>query len=42
MRVDFPINEYHRIEILAECIGSNVQLTERWKKKKEEKYSNSF
>ena len=49
-RVDSPINEYHRIEILAEwSIGSNVQLTEGWirkkKKKKErkkEKYSNSF
>lgn len=37
MRVDFPINEYHRIEILAECIGSNVQLTEGWKKKKRRK-----
>lgn len=36
MRVDFPINEYHRIEIL-ECIGSNVQLTEGWKKKKRRK-----
>lgn len=31
------INEYHRIEILAECIGSNVQLTEGWKKRKRRK-----
>lgn len=42
MRVDFPINEYHRIEILAEYIGSNVQLTEGWKKKKKKSIQTAF
>lgn len=31
------INEYHRIEILAECIGSNVQLDGGVEKKKKKK-----